>query len=47
VQRKQLRAGGTFARREGSETYVNQFAVENDVLSLENTISWEENAEST
>ena len=40
-----LQADGTYALREQSEAYGHEFASESDALRLENTISWNENAE--
>jgi REP-associated tyrosine transposase len=37
--------GGAYALRERSDDYGGEFTRENDVLRLENTIFWDENAE--
>lgn len=37
--------GGAYAQRERSDAYGSKFTRENDVLRLENTIFWDENAE--
>ena len=37
--------GGAYALRERSDGYGGEFTRENDVLRLENTIFWDENAE--
>jgi len=37
----------TYTLREESEAYGGDFASKNDALRLDNTISWEENVEST
>lgn len=37
--------GGAYALRERSDAYGGEFTRENDVLRLENTIFWDENAE--
>jgi|RhiMetdeSRZDD1v2_1073273.scaffolds.fasta_scaffold52028_4 hypothetical protein len=36
---------GAYALRERSDAYGGEFTRENDALRLENTISWDENAE--
>jgi putative transposase len=45
MHREVLQADGTYALREQSETYGHEFASESDALRLENSISWDENAE--
>ena len=37
--------GGAYAQREWSDAYGSEFIRENDVLRIENTIFWDENAE--
>ena len=37
---------GTSVLRKPSEAYAGEYAGENDVLALENTVRWEENTES-
>jgi hypothetical protein len=39
--------GGMYTLREQSEAYAANFAGENDALTLDNTILWQKNAEST
>jgi hypothetical protein len=38
-------AGETYALREQSEAYGSEFASENEVLTPQNTIPWQEKAE--
>ena len=45
MHREVLQADGTYALREQSEAYGHEFASESDALRLENTISWDENAD--
>ena len=45
--REIVQSDGTYTLREESETYGGDFASENDMLRLDNTISWEENIEMT
>lgn len=46
MHRELVQADGTYALREPSEAYAGEYAGENDVLALENTVRWEENTES-
>ena len=45
MHRELVQVDGTFALREPSEAYASEYAGENDVLALENTVRWEENTE--
>lgn len=45
MHREVEQVGGTHALREQSEAYGHHFASESDALRLENTIPWDENAE--
>jgi hypothetical protein len=45
MYREVVEVDATYALREPSETYGGGFAGENDGLRVENTISWEKNAE--
>jgi putative transposase len=45
MHRAVVQPDGTYALREQSEAYGHEFASESDALRLENTISWDENAE--
>jgi hypothetical protein len=46
VHREHVKAGEAYALREASETYARQFAGEIGPVRMENTIPWQENAES-
>jgi putative transposase len=45
VHREVTEVTGTYILREPSEAYAGDFGGENEALRLENTISWDENAE--
>jgi hypothetical protein len=45
MHRAVVQPGGTYALRESSEAYMGGFTAESEALRLENTISWDENAE--
>jgi len=45
MHREVAQLEGTYILREQSEAYGEDFASENDSLTLNNTISWEENIE--
>jgi hypothetical protein len=47
LHREGEQLGGACALRERSDAYGGEFTRENDVLRQENTIFWDENAEST
>lgn len=46
MHRELVQVDGTYALREPSEAYAGEYASENDVLALANTVRWEENTES-
>ena len=46
MYREVAQGGGMYTLREPSEAYGGNFASENDALRPENTILWEENADS-
>jgi putative transposase len=46
MHREVVQADGTYKLREPSEAYAGEYAGENHVLALENTVRWEENTES-
>jgi putative transposase len=46
MHRELVQVDGTYALRERSEAYAGEYAGENDVLALENTVRSEENTES-
>jgi hypothetical protein len=45
MHREVVQSDGTSALREPSEAYMGEFTTKSDVLRLENTIFWDENAE--
>jgi len=45
MYREVAQLDGTYTLREESEAYGDHFASENDSLTLNNTIAWEENIE--
>jgi hypothetical protein len=45
MHREVEQAGGTYALRERGEAYNGNFASKSERLSLENTVLWNENAE--
>jgi hypothetical protein len=47
MHREVAEVGGTYTLREPREAYAGDFASESDVLTSDNTISWERNAENT
>ena len=47
MHREGVQLDGTYTLREESEAYGGDFARENDTLTLDNTIPWEENVVST
>jgi len=47
MHREVAQVRGMYTLRERSEAHAGDFASENDALTLDNTISWEENVKNT